>query len=91
MSLTTRRNVNEELCQRVKGNHRFTIRRNSSVLTWFTLQYYLWLMYHITQNELNIMGFGPRPMEFATFVEDAHFRELFARAGTVIENQHDES
>ena len=46
------------------------------------------MMYHITQNELNLMGFGPRPMEFASFVEDAHFRELFARAGTVIENQH---
>ena len=86
LNATTRGHAREELHQRVWRNHRFTVK--SSALPWFTPRYYLWLMHHTTQGELNLMGFGPRPLSFAGFVEDPHFQELYARAGSMIESEH---
>ena len=84
LNSTTGGHAREELRQRVRRNHRFTVK--SSALSWFNPRYYLWLMYHTIQGELNLMGFGPRPLTFAGFMEDPHFQELYARAWSMIES-----
>jgi len=79
--------VREKLQERVRSNHQFVIRQNSS-LSWFTPRWYLWFVYHIIQGELNLMGYGSRPLPFGGFVNNPHYQELFARAGSIVEREH---
>uniref|UniRef100_A0A7M5WSB1 RING-type domain-containing protein n=1 Tax=Clytia hemisphaerica TaxID=252671 RepID=A0A7M5WSB1_9CNID len=87
LNANARAAVREELQERVRSNHQFVIRQNSS-LSWFTPRWYLWFMYHTMQGELNLMGYGSRPLPFGGFVNNPHYQELFARAGSIVEREH---
>ena len=78
--------IREELGNRVQRHHNFELQRGNP--SWFTARWYLWIMYHVAQGELELMGYGPNPKTFAEFVDDPHFSELFVRFQPLIEHQH---